>query len=282
MKLTRVPSSVVLAMLVTLATTSEAPSAAQTRVNRSSAAVLSEHEIEQLDSMSPQSQAELLLERSINHFNGANEAILARVDIWRGKITLGTRLNNLFTTAINSDDLTVRAVGIEIDLAARNREKTRATVDSLEPIARTGEQAVRINALWDLGMLGNRGVEADRIAQILLDSIHDPNPDIRYWAVESLAYLGTDRIITPLLDVFHDDPVPAVRERAACGLAQSGMLNEKQRRTALPRLLDYAEDFGLDAQTRSWVFQALRDITGQTLPADSRVWRNWYQSAQTR
>src|SRR5438105_9957727 len=34
---------------------------------RSSAAVLSEHEIENLDQMSPESQAELLLERSINH-----------------------------------------------------------------------------------------------------------------------------------------------------------------------------------------------------------------------
>src|SRR5688572_10931324 len=38
-----------------------------------SANVLSEHEIERLDTMSPQSQAELLLERAINHYRGANE-----------------------------------------------------------------------------------------------------------------------------------------------------------------------------------------------------------------
>src|SRR5258708_39600517 len=44
-----------------------------------SANVLSEHEIEGLDKMPPQSQAELLLERSINHFNGANEQIASRV-----------------------------------------------------------------------------------------------------------------------------------------------------------------------------------------------------------
>jgi len=270
--------AMVLAIVVLLVTTSQAPNA-QNSVNRSSAAVLSEHEIELLDGMSPQNQAELLLERSINHFRGANEQIMARVDGWRGKITLGTRLTHLFTTAINSDDLTVRAVGIEIDLAARDREKSRATVDQLEPIARSGAQGVRVNALWDLGMLGNRGVEPDRIGEIILGAIHDPNPDVRYWAVESLAYLGTDRIIAPLLDVFHDDPVPAVRERAACGLAQSGMLNEQQRRTAVPRLLDFAEDFGLDTQTRGWVYQALRDITGQTMPPDARVWRNWYASS---
>ena len=73
-----------------------------------SANVLSEHEIEVLDGMTPQSQAELLLERSINHYQGANEQIAARVAGWRGKITLDARLNNLFMTAINSDDLTVR------------------------------------------------------------------------------------------------------------------------------------------------------------------------------
>jgi hypothetical protein len=100
--------------------------------------------------------------------------------------------------------------------------------------------------------------------------------NIRYWAVEGLAYLGTDETIAPLLDVFHDDPSPMIRERAACGLAQSGMLSERQRRTAVPRLLDFAEEFGVDPITRGWVFQALRDITGQSLPRDAAAWRHWY------
>src|SRR5438105_4940959 len=38
-----------------------------------SASVLSEHELEALDRMAPQAQAQLLLERSINHYRGANE-----------------------------------------------------------------------------------------------------------------------------------------------------------------------------------------------------------------
>jgi hypothetical protein len=61
-----------------------------------SANVLSEHEIEALDGMPVQSQAELLLERSINHYRGANEQIGRRVADWRGKIALNDRLNNLF------------------------------------------------------------------------------------------------------------------------------------------------------------------------------------------
>jgi hypothetical protein len=245
-----------------------------------SANVLSEHEIESLDAMAPQSQATLLLERSINHYRGANDQIEARVGRWRGRITLDERLNNLFTTALNSDDLRVRAAAIEVDIAARNLEKSDATVDRLEPIALTGQQGPRANALWDLGLLGNRGVQPERVREILLGSINDSNENVRYWAVEGLAYLGTDGTIEPLLQVFHDDPSPMIRERAACGLAQSGMLSAAQRRTAVPRLLDYAEDFSLDDQTRKWVYQALRDITGQNLPQDPSAWRGWYNSTE--
>ena len=239
--------------------------------------MLSEHEIEVLDGMTPQSQAELLLERSINHYQGANEQIAARVAGWRGKITLDARLNNLFMTAIHSDDLTVRVAGIEVDIAARNLVKSAATVDRLEPVARFAEQGPRANALWDLGLLGNRGIEQTRIAEILLGSIQDPNVNIRYWAVEGLAYLAADASIAPLLDVFHDDPSPMIRERAACGLAQSGMFSAAQRLTAVPRLLDFAGDGGLDPETRSWVFQALRDITGQNLGRDAAAWRRWWE-----
>ena len=194
-----------------------------------SAGVLSEHEIAALDSMTPQQQAELLVERSINHFVGATTQIERRADNWRGKITLTPRLNNLVKTAINSNDLTVRAVALEVDIASRNLDKSSSTLDRLEPLAREGQQGVRVNALWELGLLGNRGIEPDRAARILLESIRDEDINVRYWAVEGLAYLGTDDIIDPLLEIFRYDPSPLVRERAACGLAQSGMLTEKQR-----------------------------------------------------
>jgi hypothetical protein len=244
-----------------------------------SANVLSEHEIVALAAMTPQSQAELLLERAINHYKGANDQIAAHVDSWRGRITLDDRLRNLFMTAINSDDLTVRVAGIEVDMAARNVSKESSTVDRLEPIARSGEQGPRANALWDIALVGNRGIEPGRVADILLSSIHDENVNIRYWAVEGLAYLATDAAIEPLLDVFHDDESPLIRERAACGLAQSGMFSAEQRRTAVPRLLDFAQDGALEADTRTWVFQALRDITGQTLPHDATIWRQWYAAS---
>lgn len=243
-----------------------------------SANVLSEHELEQLDQMDPQVQAELLLERSINHYKGANDEIAKRAARWRGDIQLDDKLNGLFMTALNSDDLRVRAAALEVDMAARNLEKTSARMDGLEPTARDGEQGPRVSALWDIALLGNRGVDPDRAANILLASIHDSNDNVRYWAVEGMATLGTDATIGPLLETLHDDPSPNIRERAACGLAQSGMLSEKQRRTAVPKLIEYADDQSLDAQTHSWIYQALRDITGQSLPHEPGAWQQWYDS----
>ena len=241
-----------------------------------SANVLSTHHTEALESMPPQQQAEFLLERSINHYDGANGEIESRLDSWRGKIKPSERFESLFRMAINSDDLRVRAAAIEVNIVTRKLEKNAETVDLLEPIARSGAQGPRANALWDLGLIGNRGVEQVRIVQILMASIHDQNVNVRYWAVEGLAYLATDAVIDPLLELFRDDESAMIRERAACSLAQSGMLSRQQRMKAVPRLLDYAGDFSLDDQTRGWVFQALRDITGQGLPADASAWRQWY------
>ena len=226
--------------------------------------------------MTPQGQAEFLLERSMNHYEGANREIERRVRGWRGKLKKSDHFESLFRLAINSDDLRVRAAAIEIDVVVRGLEKSTETVDRLEPLARTGAQGPRANALWDLGLIGNRGVEQPRIAQILLASVRDDDVNVRYWAVEGLAYLATDEVIDPLLTIFHDDPSPMIRERAACSLAQSGMLSKDQRMKAVPRLLDFAGDFSLTDETRGWVFQALRDITGQNLPRDPSAWREWY------
>jgi hypothetical protein len=243
-----------------------------------SPALLSQHEIEGLDRASPQSQAELLLERAINHYNGASDQIASRVDGWHGKLEMTPSLHSLFTTALNSNDLRVRAAAIEVDLAALNVPKTSASVNQYATDAESSDQKTAVWGLWTLGLLGNRGVEPGRVAEILTAHIHDSNENIRYWAVEGLAYLGSNEVIPTLLEVFHDDPSATIRERAACGLAQSGMLSEEQRRTAIPRLLDFADDSSLDPQTHTWVYQALRDITGQTLPNDPASWRNWYSN----
>ena len=241
-------------------------------------AVLSTQDLAQLDQESPQNQAQLLLDRAVNHHDGAIDQIQSKVPDWQGKIRLTPKLNSLITSAFDSSDLRVRSAAIDIDLAALNVARTPETVERLSRKADSAAQSQRVWALWELGLLANRGVEKQRVLKMLINQLQDPNEEVRHWAVEGLAYVGTDDTIVPLLHAFRDDPSPVVRERAASGLAHSGMLTPEQRHTAIPKLLDYAEDASLDAQSHVWIYQALHDITGQSLPNESKAWRMWYYS----
>jgi hypothetical protein len=239
-----------------------------------------------LDHQKPQKQAELLLARAVSRSDGATDEIQARIEGWRGKLTWDSQLGDLTTVALNSNDQNVRASAIEVQLAAYGLTKNESTVDALVRQAGSSDHAQKIWALWALGLLGNRGVETDRVVQVLTahlkysgkDFNNNNKEDSRRWAVESLALVGTTPTITPLLEAMHDDPSALVRERAACSLAESGMLTHEQRLTAVPQLINYSEDPALDAQTHAWAFQALGDITKQRLPNDAAAWRNWYAS----
>jgi len=246
--------------------------------------VLSDRE---LDRQRPQRQAEILLERAVSRSDGtaAQSAaqIAARLDAWRGKLNWDAKLGELTTVALNSNDLSLRASAIEVQLAAYGLTKNESSVDALVRQADSPDHAQKIWALWALGLLGNRGIESSRVVQVLAahlkNSGSSQDEDARRWAVEGLALVGTTSTIVPLLNAMHDDPSPMVRERAACSLAESGMLTHEQRLAAVPQLIHYSDDPALDVQTRAWAFQALTDITKQRLPNDSAAWRSWYQTS---
>jgi hypothetical protein len=241
-----------------------------------SAPKLSGHEIEALPSMSPQQQAQLLMERAINHYEGAIELIDKSVPSWYGQLEVEKGpLAGLLNTAINANDLRVRAASLEITLAGYNLPKSPSSVDHL--LTRLeNEPEHRAWLLWILGVLGNRGVETSRLELTFLDRIHDPDQTTRTYAAIGLGLLATDNAIPPLIQMFREDPSPAVREMAACSIAQSGMFTEAQRMRAVPDLLKMMDDATLDPATRSWVFQALRDITGATVGSDPPAWRAWW------
>jgi hypothetical protein len=240
-----------------------------------SPAKLSDHEIEELATLKPQQQAERLLERAVNHYSGALELIDRYVESWYGQLDLQGRLSGSLNTAMNSNDLRVRAAALDIYLAGYNLSKRSETADNLIRQIQD-EPASRPWALFMLGALGNRGIETYRAFTTLMDHRHDPDEQTRFWAIEGLAALGIDETLAPLLDTFRSDPSPAIRERGACSLAQSGMLTREQRLRAVPDLLRMMDDATLDAATRGWVFQALRDITGTGIGPDPATWRTWW------
>ena len=234
----------------------------------------------QLDRMKPQKQAEALLELAVGEKPGAVDQISSRVSRWQGKMHWDSQIASLTTAALNSNDMRVRESGVEVELAAYGLAKNSASLDYLLRTSESRDHAQKIWALWALGLMGNRGVESDRVVQTLIGHLSDADEDSRRWSVEGLALVGSAQTIAPLLKTMHDDSSPIVRERAACSLAESGMFTQEQRLTAVPELLSYSDDPALDAQTHVWAFQALADITHQRLPHDSIVWRNWYESTK--
>jgi len=233
----------------------------------------------QLDRMKPQKQAELLLEQAVAHSDGATEQISSRINRWNGKIEWSPQIASLTTAALNSSDMRVRESGVEVELAAYGLLRNSASVEYLFHTVESPDHSQKVWALWALGLMANRGVDAGPITARLSSHLKDSDEDSRRWAVEGLAVAGTDDAIPALLATMHDDPSPVVRERAACSLAESGMFTPEQRQTTIPTLLNYTDDPSLDMQTHAWAFEALGDITHQRLPRDSATWRSWYQES---
>ena len=211
-----------------------------------------------LDRRQPQEQAKILLERAISGTERAPAQtefeIEGRLDRWQGKLHWDAELGQLITAALNSEDRAVRISAIKVQLAAYGLAENNSSVDELLQEANSSNHAQRVWALWALGLLGNRGVETDRVVQVLTSHLNDykdssngPDAnttlsstrkrseandkdaeDSRAWAVEGLGLVGTNSTIAPLLDAMRNDPSKAVRERAACSLAESGMLSREQ------------------------------------------------------
>ncbi|HKD78415.1 MAG TPA: HEAT repeat domain-containing protein [Candidatus Angelobacter sp.] len=235
---------------------------------------LSEHEREYIEGLPPQQQAEELTRAAINHDEGATAMIMEKLDSWKGQLKRTKNLDNLAATALYSNDLRVRAAMIEVDLVAYGIDKSNEWADRL---IQSGEDTPgnRPFDAWTLGMLANRGIESEHIHDVLRQWLHDSDEQTRFWAVEGLAHLGTDDTIPEFLEVLRSDSSMNVRERAGCSLAKSGMMTREQRMKALPGLIEIAADPGEDSTTRSWAFQALREISNEPLGNDVEAWRNW-------
>jgi len=233
---------------------------------------------ENIDQLQPQKQAERLLELAVGDSDAAVDQISSRVGQWRGKLIWDSQMATVTTAALNSSDVRVRQSGVEVELAAYGLSKNTASLEYLLRTAKSRDHAQKIWALWALGLMGNRGVEPNRIQQVLAAHLKDSDADSRRWAVDGLALVGGDSTIPLLLAAMHEDASPQVRQEAACVIAQSGMFTHGQRMSAVPLLLNFADDASLDAQTHGWAFQALADITGEHLPNEAAAWRSWYEN----
>jgi hypothetical protein len=224
-----------------------------------------------------QDKAEELLGRVAAGDLSAADQVLDQSDGWTGKTHRTAKTTQLITTDLNLNDLHARAAAIQAQLALDGVPRNDKGLAILEQAV--GNPTQRAWALWNLGALGNRGVDPVHAAKVIEAYLNDPDANVRANAVNGLALLATDETIPLLLDRFRNDPSPVVQEPAACALAESGMYTHQQRLVAAASLVGWLDDSLLTQQQRTWTAQALHDISGQNFGSDAAAWRRWYDGA---
>ncbi|HEY6268141.1 MAG TPA: HEAT repeat domain-containing protein [Candidatus Acidoferrum sp.] len=238
---------------------------------------LSDADVERLGAMPAQAQAEELLERAIGHDTRALRLFDHLQDGWVSHLSMTDRMRQLERRSEFSKDLRVRYANVDINLALEGWQKNEQAANLLIERARTDPQH-RAWAVYYLGMLAGRGVDYDRIHEVLLNYVrNDKDAIVRQWAVEGMRFLGKDEVLDELFISFTEDPSNSVRDRAGCNISDCGIFTRKQRMRMVPQLIDLALNPRTTGQMRTWTFLALQEITDVNLPADALAWSRWYQ-----
>jgi hypothetical protein len=236
---------------------------------------LTEVDLQHLQTLPEQVQAEELLDQAIRHDTRALDLFEQNIGGWHD-LQRTANMNELERRSQFSSDLRVRYANADLNLAINGVPKTDASAAALIAQAQA-DPAHRAYSVYTMGMLAGRGVGYDRIYPVLVDyAKNDPNPQVRQWAVEGMRYLGTDEALDQLFDSFTHDSSNAVRDRAGCNVSDCGNFKRTQRLRMVPKLIELAADPQITPQMRNWTFLALHEITDAALPADPSAWRDWY------
>jgi hypothetical protein len=242
---------------------------------------LTDSDVQRLQAMPEQAQAEELLERAIRHDSRALDLFEQNIGIWLGDIKLSEHMKQLERRSRFSTDLRVRNANADLNLAMDGWSKTDNSVDLLIAKAES-DPGYRQAAVYFMGMMAGRGVGYDRIYPVLVEYAREnPDANVRQWAVEGMRYLGTDEALDVLFESFTHDPSDAVRNRAGCNISDCGNFMRKQRMRMVPKFIELVEDPQTTPLMRNWSFMALREITDESLPADAAAWRDWYMQNGT-
>ena len=237
---------------------------------------LTDADVQRLQGMPEQVQAEELLERAIRHDSRALDLFEQNIGIWLGGIKLTERMKQLEWRSRFSTDLRVRSANADLNLAMDGWSRSDNSVDLLIARAKS-DPGYRQAAVYFMGMMAGRGVGYTRIYPVLVEyARRNPDANVRQWAVEGMRYLGTDEALDVLFELFTHDQSDAVRDRAGCNISDCGNFMRRQRMRMVPKFIELVEDPQTSQVMRGWSFMALREITDESLPADASAWRNWY------
>ncbi len=226
-----------------------------------------------VESLPTQKKAERALEMAINRFDGAAEYVTKEAQSWRGDLEATNTLVTLTTTALNAPLIEIRMAGFESYLAQYDLDKTPEQIDKLLRQYERKPEKNASGALWAIAAIAVRGIDRERVYEVLTEAIADENPKIRLAGVEALARFGGQEIIEPLLFVAQHDESPVIQERAYCGVAQTGTLQLIERYDALPTLIQLANDSETSDRELGWIYQALKEISHfYDIPNQPELW----------
>jgi len=238
---------------------------------------LTDSDVQRLEAMPEQAQAEELLEHAIRHDSRALDLFEQNIGIWLGGIKLTEQMKQLEWRSRFSTDLRVRYANADLNLAMDGWSKSDNSADQLIAKAES-DPGYRQAAVYFMGMMAGRGIGYARIYPVLVNyARNNPDANVRQWAIEGMRYLGTDEALDALFESFTHDPSDAVRNRAGCNISDCGNFMRKQRMRMVPKLIELTEDRQTSAMMRNWSFMALREITDENLSADASAWRSWYE-----
>lgn len=228
--------------------------------------------------LSQQAEVESLLERLAAGDSAALDRVLEDSDGWLGRAQRSPRTNQFIMATLDQRDLKMRGAALQATLALDGVSRDQAGFNRLE-LAVTNRNS-RAWALWMFGALGNRGVEPERVAQVLKSYLDDADARTRSEAVDGLGIVASDDTVPILLERFRRDSSPLVQESAARNLAEAGMYTHKQRMVAAASFVEWMDDASLTPQQKSWVAHALSDISGQNFGVDAAAWQRWYNGTR--
>src|SRR5208283_2726486 len=130
---------------------SNTSAAAQRPLRRVSYSPLTDEDLQHLQTLPEQAQAEELLDRAIQHDPRALDLFEQNISVWHN-LQRTTRLNDLEQRSRFSTDLRVRYANADLNLAINGLPKTDSSVDQLLAQAQA-DPAHRPSSVYWMGML---------------------------------------------------------------------------------------------------------------------------------
>jgi hypothetical protein len=243
---------------------------------------LTDADVVRLNQARPQMFVEELLERSIRHDERARELLMSRIAQMTSKVKMTDSMTKLERQSSFSTDLRVRQANVAVNIAIVSYTVEEGSAHGLLEFAKQDQKA-RYSAVYYAGMLGSLENDKDSVVQELREfALHDPDANVRQWAVEGLRFFNTEEALAVEWQAFTTDPAMNVRDRAGCNVSDCGIFERKMRFRYVPKLIALLDDSKQSSQMHSWAAMALTEITDANVSPTASAWKKWYEENGAR